>query len=143
MTTNNPEKRMNADLRLWAKWRKTPVYLELGYPKQSAEQVTPNGSDKVLPSWDIQMKIDNLVEQAMPKEYSRIIFARYAVPLRLVGLQQHNIFITGMEYHKSDGLYYFPTDLETAVQKAIGLKMPTYNNMLRCAKAWLLGKAYS
>ena len=135
------EKRMLTDLRLWARWRKSDRHYQLGYPSQSAEQNIATTGNKALPSWESEMQIDGLVEHEMPKSDRRVVVAAYNIPQREHGITRNNIIKKRMYFIKKDGVYRFPTDADSTA-RCLGISRPTFYNILNCAKAWLLGKAY-
>lgn len=144
MKPANPKEQMKGELLLWAKWRRSQSHLsDLDYPSQTAEQERIGGSNKSLPDWEIEMRLDYIIEQKMPQEWRRIIFAAFAIPQSLKSLEDNKIFVSGMEHNKKRNIYFFPATIDVTARKCLGLPTPTYYNLLKCAKSWLQGKEYS
>ena len=131
---------MKSDLEAWAVFRKSSDFDHLSYPSQSAEQSEFGTSSAVDPAYEREILIDSAIEK-MPIEYRRILYAAYSIPLKLKVLDVCKISHKKMYFSKRTGLFYFPENMqETFI--VLRIKRPTFYNLLRCGKAWFLGRIY-
>lgn len=135
------EAQVRSDMDAWAKYRMQTSDIDLGYPKQSAEQMSgyvKGTGDKFEPDLDKNIKIDKAVND-LHKDLRKVIYCRYAIPLELKDLVELNIPVTIMTRRQS--AYFWSEDFTKCVYK-IGLNRHTFDGHLRHAIGKIEGKIY-
>lgn len=135
------EIQIRTDMDNWAKYRRQTSDIDLGYPKQSAEQMSgyiKGTGDKFEPDLDMNMKIDRAVND-LHADLRKVIYCRYAIPLELSDLVELNIPIVIMT--KSQSAYFWSEDFNRCVYK-IGLNRHVFDGHLRHAIGKIEGKIY-